>query len=461
MPALNGFLLEGRLNNDLIALAEQHDYRVESLEINRGYGSTELELSLQGTGLRKINGQSLELAGTLEHGNFFSVPGMISGDLDISYHAYEQGVRFTMPGTLSGSMNLNGSVSARLTTEGIELPLDPGAVLTLQVAPAAGQLTSHRSGTIAVDMEPLMWTVTENSEPLFVMDMNSPVMEFSTRQQSWSMTAPEVSYSMPAVSSDVLLVVDNIQAEGRQTSDDDQVNSHFAVNTGPVQVPSLSEQGLDSLIEGVTVRSSVENLDRKLLERIPELLGRGDAEQLMSVHDASQWLLDLVTSQPRVAVDELAVQTSKGSFAFAFDLAGTDKTRAFVQGLLDNPPQTLVEESLMAHAALQSMAMSASVHLSDDLLDWGCEFIPQQIVQEQGGQPAEAVLYSTLCNTMVNSGDFLTMSCLQFQEAEQQMQCLNSMQQAKGAWKESRTVKMALEDGQLLLNGVELNGFPL
>ena len=461
MPALNGVILEGRLKNDLINLAEQHDYRVENLSVSRGYGSTDLELTLQGTGLRKLNGQALELNGTLDHGSLFSAPGMISGDLDVNYHAYEQGVRFSMPGTISGSMNLNGSVSARLTTEGIELPLDPGPVLTLQVDPAEGQLTSRRSGTVAVDMEPLVWTVHENSVPLFRMAMNSPLVEFSTREQSWSMTASEVSYSMPSVSSDVLLVVDNFQAEGGQTTDNDQISSHMVMSTGLVTVPLLSGQGLDNLIEGVSIRSSVENLDRNLLERIPDLLGRGDAEQAMSVDDASQWLLDLMSSQPRIAVDEVSVQTSKGRFAFAFDLAGTDKTTAFVEQLLDNPPQTQVEESLMTQAAMQSLSVSASVHLSDELLDWGCEYIPQQMVQEQGGRPAEAVFYRAVCQAMANTGDFLTAPCLQFRDSGEQMQCQNSMQQAKTVWQESRTLKMALEDGLLMLNGAELTRFPL
>ncbi|UYM15067.1 YdgA family protein [Endozoicomonas euniceicola] len=461
MPALNGFILESRLKNDLVNLAEQHDYRVENLSISRGYGSTDLELTLQGTGLRKINGQALELTGTLNHGSLFSVPGMVSGDLDVNYYTYEQGVRFTMPGTISGSMNLNGSISARLTTEGIEWPLDPEAVLTLQVDPTEGQLTSQRSGTVAVDMEPLVWTVHENSEPLFRMAMNSPVVEFSTHEQSWSMTAPEVSYSVPSVSSDVLLVVDNFQAEGEQTRANDQLSSHMVMSTGSVTVPLLSEQGLDNLIEGLSISSSVENVDRNLLERIPELLGRGDAEQVMSVDDAGLWLRDLISTQPRIAVEEVSVQTSKGHFSFAFDLAGTDKTKAFVEQFLDNPPQTPIEESLMTHAAMQSLAVSASVHLSDELLGWGCEYIPQQMVQEQGGQPAEAVFYSAMCQTMVNSGDFLTASCLQFQDSGEQVQCLNSMQQAKAVWKESRTLKMALEDGLLMLNGVELTQFPL
>ena len=98
MPVLNGFILESRINNDLINLVEQNDYAVESLLVNRGYGKTELELVLEGTGLRKINGQALELSGTINHGSILSAPGRISGDLDVNYYAYEQGVRFAYAG---------------------------------------------------------------------------------------------------------------------------------------------------------------------------------------------------------------------------------------------------------------------------------------------------------------------------------------------------------------------------
>ena len=456
MPVVNGFILEGRLANDLVSLAEQNDYVVEHLSIDRSYGQTELALTLQGAGLRKINGQSIELSGILNHGSIFSAPGRISGDLDINYYAYEQGVRFVMPGTLSGSLSLSGTVNASLTTEGIELPLDPGAVMTVRVDPVAGKLKAGRSGVVAVDMEPLTWTVHENNKPMFRMAMNSPRVELSTREQSWSMTAPEVSYSLPSVSDDVLMVIDNFLAEGQQTTVDQQVSSRIDLTTGPVTMPLLTEQGLDNLVEAVAVRSSVENLDRTLMERIPELLGRGDAEQVMSVEDASQWLIDLVASQPRLAIEELSVQTSKGRFALAFDLSGTEKTSDFIQELLANPPQNQMEESLMTYAAMQSLAVSASVNLSDELLDWGCEYVPQQIVQEQGGQPAEAVMYSAMCQAMVTSGDFLSVSCLQFEDARQQMQCLNNMKQAKTVWQDSKTLKMALEDGVLMLNGAEL-----
>ena len=333
--------------------------------------------------------------------------------------------------------------------------------MTLKVDPAAGELHSNRSGNIAVEMEPLSWTVHENSEPLIRMAMNSPRIELSPQEQSWSMVASEVSYSLPSISDDVLMVVDNFVAEGEQKTEDQQLSSRLSLTTGAVTMPLLAEQGLDNLVEAVTISSRVENLDRNLLERIPELLGRGDAEQSMSVDDASQWLIDLMVTQPRVAVEELSVQTSKGRIALAFDLAGTEKTTEFVQQLIANPPQTQVEESLMTYAAMQSLAMSASVNLSDDLLEWGCEYVPQQMVQEQGGQPAEAVLYSAMCQTMVNSGDFLTASCLQFQDSAQQMQCLNNMQQAKTEWQESKTLKMALEDGVLSLNGAELSSLSL
>ena len=461
MPALNGMILEGRLQNEFVNLAEQNDFHVESLSVERGYSSTELSVNLEGTGLRKVNGQGIVLSGSLQHGSLFSAPGIVSGDLDVSYHIYEQGVRIDMPGTITGTMSLNGSVDARITYEGFELPLDPGAQLTLDIAPSEGQLNVSRSGHMVADMKPASWTLLESNEPLIRMDMSASTFEFNGSEQSWSMTIPEVSYTAPFVSTDVLMVVDQFLAEGQQFAEGEQLSSQVSLTTGPVSVPFLAEEGLDSLIEETRMRSRVENLDRAVIERIPELLGRGDSENTLSGEEAAQWLVDVVATQPRMVLEELSVQTTKGRIALAFDMAGTEKTAEFVQRLIDNPPQNAIEEDLMTYEAMQSLAMSASVQLSDDLIEWGCEAIPQQMIKEQGGQPAEAGLYTAMCQAMANSGEFLTLSCLQFTDPQQQQQCLTSMQQARDVWVESKTLEMALEDGTIRLNGTDLKNLAL
>ena len=456
LPAVNGMILEGRLRNHLQELASNNDYAIETLDIQRGFSATELAINLQGTGLRKVNGQSVEVSGTLDHASLFSLFELMSGELDIHYYSYEQGVRFSLPTKVSGSMTLNGSFTGHFSTEGLELPLDPGPVLTMQVEPASGIVTAPGSGKpVTVDIDPVAWTVLEKNQPVSQFEISNARMEVLATEPQWQVHVPQLVYSIPADDTAVVMRVSDVQAYGQQQTDGQNISSRVSFSTGSVDIPVLENTGLEGLIKGLTITSSVENLDRNLLERIPELIGRIGVEP-MSGEESAAWLVDLLGSQPKINLEELSVDTRQGKIALSMNLAGTEKTAGFAQQLLDNPPTTLVEESLMSLAALESIAASASVSLSDDLLDWGCDYLPRNYVEETGGKPAEALFYTGMCRVMADNGDFLSLSCLQFADNQQQTLCLDNMEQAKKNWRESKTLEVALKNGVLMLNGVEL-----
>ncbi|OED46756.1 hypothetical protein ACH42_03450 [Endozoicomonas sp. (ex Bugula neritina AB1)] len=459
LPGITGYILENNIQERLELSADKFNFSVSSVEINRSFNETVVDILLEGEGVRRLSHESLELSGSIQHNTIFSLPDLLLAELDFTYYTYQQGIQLGLPGSVLGTVSWNGSVKADIDTESLELPLDPMGTSTLLVAPTSGLLkVDGRSKGIALELNQLHWTVRDTNALVMSVSMEPSQVTISPSGDVWSMNIPSVSMSTTEGTKSSDLTLEEISVEGEQTSDQQMISSNVAISAGQLTVPALEPIKADKVIEGFTLSSSVENVTESSITQLASLMKEVDLldNQEAVKKAAREFLVELSKGNPRFALDDFTLRTTNGDLGISFDAEGTDQSQSVLNTIINSQPLTPEQEDALSYQFMIGMNSSAKIVLSDDLVDWSCKRIGEQVAVEQGATAAEGELMGGMCKTMADSGDFLGVPCMEMTDSQQQTQCMETMNQVKVVWAESKTLEVVLKDGELTLNGTPL-----
>lgn len=461
LPAITGYMLEKSINDQLEGTAGKYNYSVSSVSIDRSFKETNVDIILEGKNMRQLSKESLHISGTLKHGNIFNLPTATTADLDFTYYLYQEGIRLGLPGTAQGQISWNGNMDASLNTEALELPLDPAGITTMVLKPASADLMvrgGYDERKVKVNFDNLSWDINENNELMGIVSLASPRLNYFTETNQWNMSIPSLSIGLDDGNEIVPLTLAEIEVSGEQQSDNGLIQSTVSVDTGALTLPSMTRLQAENVVAGFTITSSVENVSETSISHLADLLqgiNLPDNEEAIT-HSTKNFLLELTKNNPKVALDEFTLKTTSGNLSFSFDMEASEKISLLVEELVAMETVTPGQEDIFLMRMIEGLNTSARVTLSDDLLDWGCDRMGEQMAFEKGASPLQAQMVGSMCKTLAKSGDFLNVACMQAQNPIYQYQCVTAMNQAKTVWVEERSLELALKEGRLMLNGAAL-----
>lgn len=459
LPGMTGYILENTIQDKVEAAAEKYDFSVSSVELNRGFSETTIAVTLEGEGVRKLSRESLELSGSIQHNALFELPELMTTDLNFTYYTYQQGIQLGLPGTVQGAVSWDGAMVATINTKSLEVPLDPMGAATLLLQPASGTLKAGRTDqNVDLSLKPLNWTLFDNGEQQMSVAVEPSEISISPSGEAWTMQIPAVSLNTTEIEDHVDLTLEDLRFEGEQTTVDQQLSSSLTMSAGQLTIPALEPLHVDKVIEGFTLSSSAENINESAIPKLAVLMKEGTqmGNEEAVEQAAEAFLMDLMAGNPGFALDEFTLNTANGDLAIAFAMAGTDRSRDTLNTILDAQGLTPAQSDKLAYEFMMGMDSSARIALSDELVDWSCQRIGEQAAVEQGATAAEGEFIAGMCKTMADSGEFLSVPCMEIANPQWQGQCMDTMRQVKVVWAESKTLEVAVKDGQLLLNGVEV-----
>ncbi len=458
-PAITGVMLENSINERLEEVAEKYSFSVSSVEMARGFDATTVDIVFEGSGLKKIARESLIVTGVIKHSTIFNLPEIYTSDLDFTYSSVHHGVKIDLPGTIRGALNWDGSALADFSTDAFELPVDSAARATLLQAPVAGKLVVDVSQGVVLDTEQLRWNISGQTQPVINATLDNVQVRVSPNAEHWAVSVPALSMTLKAPGYQQRLSIEDIAINGEEKVENNLLNTRVDFSAGQFSIPALANIKADKVIEGFSSSSSVENLS---LEAITELISLIRAAELPDNTEATdsaakKFMMELSKTNPRFALEDFTLKTSHGDISLSSEVAGTDRSRQLLKQLTESDGLSVEVMGKRSTEFLMALNSSLKVSLSDELLDWSCKRIGEQVVRERGGKAAEGKMIGSMCSSMAKSGEFLSMSCMTMQNTKKQAQCIDTMNQVKNSWVESNTLEVALKDGQLLLNNVVLD----
>ena len=457
LPGVTGYILEKNIQDRLEQSAAKYDFSVSSIELNRSFGETDVEITLEGEGVRKLSQESLSISGSIQHNSVFALPALMTADLEFTYHTFQQGIQLGLPGAVLGTISWNGSVDAAINTDSLELPLDPMGVTTLILEPASGQLWigDRNEPNVALDLSQLNWTLTDDGEQVMSVSVEPSKITVSSTGETWTMAAPSLSMNLSEHQETADLTLQALNLTGQQTTENQMLNSQVSMSAGQLTIPALEPMKADKVIEGFTLSSSVENVTEDSISQLAILMKESNLldNQEAVEKAAKEFLVDLSAGNPRFALDDFTLKTTNGDLGIAFAVEGTDQSRDVLNTIVEFQHLSREQEDELANQFMLGMNSSAKVTLSDDLVNWSCERVGEQVSIEQGASAAEAEFIGSMCKTMADSGEFLSVPCMEITDPKQQAQCMDTMSEVKVVWAESKTLEVAYKEGQLMLNG--------
>lgn len=461
LPGITGSMLESRLNDQLENTAAKYNYSVASVSLDRGFYESSIEIELEGINLRELSRESLTINGMLSHNSLFGLPDLVTGDLDFTYSLYQEGIRLNLPGSIEGSISLNGNIAAVIATESMELPLDSAAQATMKLNPASAELTvsgQNDQQVVQIDLNSLSWDIFEHNQFVGAMSLAPSHIHFLPAVQQWSMTIPALTMVSEHFEDDQAVTLENINASGVQSSQNDLFSSRVELSTAGLTIPALSGSGTETIFEGMRMTSSMENISHLAISKLADVLQQA---QLVNNEDAvfdsaKEFVLEVSQYSPKMALEDLTLKTANGELSFSFEIEGTEKAATVAQKLLESEEMTQEQEFATGIELLESINSATRITLSDELIDWGCEQVGQQMAFESGASPVQARLAGNMCKTVAKTGDFLSLACFEIEDPMQQYQCLSAVDQAKSVWVKNRTLELAFKDGKLQLNGATI-----
>ena len=457
LPAITGYMLENSIKEQLAGTAGQYNYSVSSVSVSRSFAETTVDIALKGDNLRQLSRESLQITGTLQHSGIFSLPTFAEGDFDYTYFIFQEGVRIALPGTVKGSVNWQGDMQAVLTAEGVELPLDAHASATIVIHPITAAMTvtgDYGERKVQLDLDALSWDIREQDEPLGVISLAPSKLTYSNKTRNWSLEIPSALLNA-SEENELPLSIANIKLNGHQYSEDGLIQSNIHLETGAFVIPELAHLNDGKLIEGFTLTSSVENISQSSIQHLATLfqeLNLPDNDELI-VELAKNFLEELTRNNPRFALEDISIKTVNGDISLAFHVESGKKISALIAELAELEHLTHEQEDEFLFRLTEGLNSSARITLSDEMLDWGCDRMGEQVTFDQGGSQMQARLVGGMCKTLAKSGDFLNLACLQAPNPIYQYQCSSTVDQAKKIWVSDRSLKLTLEDGKLMFNG--------
>ena len=471
MPGLTGYILEHKIQNQLATTAEKYSFSVASVEVDRQFSDSTVNIVLKGKGLRALSQESVELTGTFKHSGLFDLPALVTGDLNFNYSINSSGLKIEIPGTAKGSLSWNGLINAEMQTADIDIPLDHSNAITAHVTPISWVIATDAATTerkLSVDLSEHNWIFKDQSAVISYNVAPSNIM-ISDSGDAWSMTVPQATLSTLPYGSEnrtVLFSLTDIGMSSEINSTDGLMNGRSTLQTGPLVMPPLANINAANIITGINMTSSFGNLDESAIASIigfVQQLSQLDQQTLAqptsrkAIETAMiQAFQELSRENPHLAIDEFAIKTANGDISFSFDLKSNEQLTALLGQLLEMSEPDPTSQQKMNQQMMTAFSSSASLKLTDDLIDWSCQRIGENIAKKQGASPAEGQAMSTMCKSMADSGDFLVMPCMDIANAQQQSQCTTAMEEARRVWSESKELNLALDKGQLTLNGAPI-----
>lgn len=457
LPYITGYMLENSIKEQLNGTAEQYNYSVSSVSINRSFTETTIDIALEGDNLRQLSGESLLLKGTLQHSGIFSLPDIARGDFHYTWYIFQEGVRLALPGTVKGSVNWHGDIRAELTAEGMELPLDASARATMSIQPVTASMTvTGKYGERKVQLEPdtLSWDIKEQGKQLGTITLAPSKLTYCNETRNWSMDIPSTSLNIYDEKDSAFLTIEDIELSGHQYSEDGLIRSNISLETGAFQIPELAHLNDGQLIEGISLSSSIENISQSAIKSLTKMyqeLNLPDNDERIE-ELAQDFLVKLTQNNPRFALDDFTIKTANGSVGLAFNIESGEQINKLVTDLAELEYMTEEQENVFLLLLAEGLTSSAKITLSDKMLDWTCDRVGEQVAFEQGSSPMQARLVGGMCKTLAKNGDFLNLACLQTQNPIYQYQCTNTVEQAKKVWISDRSLEFRLEGGKLMIN---------
>ena len=459
LPAITGYLLENSIKEQLEGTAAQHNYSVSSVSVNRSFAETTVDVVLEGDNLRQLSRESLQIKGSLKHSHVFSLPMLASGDFDYTYFTYQEGNRTALPGTVKGSVDWHGNIQAELTAEGMELPLDASTTLTIHPASAAmGISGDYGKRMIQLDLDTLGWDIWEQGELLGAVSLKPSKLAYSNESRNWNLEIPSASFNVSGNDDAAPFSISDIRLVGHQYSENGLIQSNIDLETGAFVIPELEHLNDGKLIEGLKMTSSVENVSQGSISYLAELLQElnqsGDDQQIVGL--ATNFLVELSQNNPRFALDDFTIKTANGDISLAFNIAGSEVISTLFAELAELEYLTHEQEDEFLLRLAEGLNSSAKLTLSEEMLDWGCDRMGEQVAFEKGASELQARMVGSMCKTLAKSGDFLNLACLQAPNPLYQYQCSSTVDQAKKVWVTDRSLELTLAEGRLMFNGVAL-----
>lgn len=461
LPAITGYMLENSIKEQLAGTAEQYNYSVSSVSVNRSFAKTTVDIALEGDNLRQLSRESLNITGTLKHTNIFSLPTVAKGDFDYTYHIYQEGIRLALPGTVRGSINWQGDMQAELTADSMELPLDATASATMTIHPITATMAvtgNYGERKVQLDLDTLSWDIIEDDELLGAISLAPSRLAYSNKTRDWTLEIPSLSLNVPDEDEATPLSIANIKMVGHQYSEEGLIQSNIHLETGAFHIPELAHLNDGRLVDGITLTSSIENVSQSSIKHLTELfqeLNLTDNDELV-VSLAKDFLVELTQHNPRFALDDITIKTVNGDISLAFHVASGEMIRSLIEDLVELESMTLEQQDGFMYLLASGLDSSARITLSDDILEWGCDRMGEQVAFNRGGSPLQGQLVGGMCKTLAKSGDFLDLACLQAPNPVYQHQCSNAVDQAKKVWVSDRSLELTLEEGKLMFNGAVL-----
>ena len=461
LPAVTGYMLENSIKEQLAGTAEQYNYSVSSVSVNRSFAETTVDIELEGDNLRQLSRESLHIKGALQHSGIFSLPTIAKGDFDYTYHIYQEGIRIALPGTVKGSINWQGNMQAELTAEGMELPLDATASATMTIHPITAAMSvagKYGERKVKMDLDTLSWDIKDEGELAGSISLAPSQLAYSNKTRNWQLDIPSASLNIPDENGATPLSVADIKLVGHQYSEDGLIQSNISLETGAFHIPELAHLNDGNLIEGITLTSSIENISQISIKHLTELfqeLNLSHNDELIA-ELAKNFLVELTQNHPRFALDDFTIKTANGSLGLAFNIESGEKVSKLIADLAELEYLSPEQESAFIYTLAQGVNSTTKITLSDEMLDWGCDRMGEQVAFDQGGSQLQAQMVGSVCKTLAKSGDFLNLACLQAPNPIYQYQCSNTVEQAKKVWVSDRSLELTLEEGKLMFNGAVL-----
>ena len=439
MPGISGVIATQAAERELPSLVETYGYTVQELSFDCGFSSTRVNVELVGEGLKALNQESVTISGELTHGGISLFPTMVSGDLDVSMQQGLGEEPFSLTGDLVADVSWFGREKGEFTLAPVVLPIDSeaGAVVALDEYTVSFDSENRVADTYSLDVSQASLRVAESGYEVLGVEVAPSTVSFTPEAHEWRLKTPEVVLNIPRQNGSV--TIEDAVMGGADETVGDLVSSHGLFETGKIY---LSPEG-KPLLESIQARTSLDNISLSALGELFELVDRSDMAQ---PEDAEKIIINLLKGLPRYSLDQLNIDTGRGSIDISFDVAATEKTAPAVQGLLDNPPVTGVEEYFAVQKVMNNIRSKARIQVTEPLIGWGCEVVSAQ----QTRDPVQLQIMAGGCKGLIESGQFLNMVCV-----DKGWECAEKMEEVREIWEKDRSLEVVLDEGEMTLNSVE------
>ena len=436
LPVVTGSLAEKTVHAEVGGLAERAGYQVGSLELDRGYGSTEVSVQLIGEGVRSLNGEMITLTGTIEHGSVLTLPAMANAALDVQlqigggedvhiYSGVAQG-ELLWSGRRKLTLDVDSSVIALDEYEGVMAAVD-GHTLSYDSADRQG-------GWSRADMSDVSVLISDPATVAYRVDFQPSSVRWQDGGSEWEFQVPRLDVFVDE-SVEPLASVDEFKVLGSEVEDEGVVASRFGLSSGEIKIQGRDEP----LVKSVSLYSRLDNISVDGAVGLFEAIQKGDEGQ----DDFVAAFLDILDQQPSYTLEEFRVDTGSGELSVNFTLGAGESAGDVARSLFSGAAG--VDGDM---AFIQSLYGSAEIRVDDELIVTGCR---QGMAMAAPGVAGSEVAVE-MCAGVVRGGHFLTPGC-----APGDAVCLDKANQMRQFWQDNGSLQVDFDGQQVTINDVEMN----